>query len=100
MDSIKFVWDDEKEKINMIKHGIDFDTAIKIFSDTDRIEKYDSVHSYDEDRYLTIGSVNDIALILMVVYTVRGNDTIIRIISARQATKNERKMDYDHNEDF
>ena len=100
MYKLNFAWDDEKEKTNIIKHGIDFDTAIKIFADENRIEKYDSVHSDYEDRYITVGIVDDMALILMVVYTMRGNDTITRIISARKATKNERKMYYDHNEEF
>ena len=100
MNALIYEWDQEKEKINIIKHKIDFDTAIKVFDDADRLEKYDIAHSSVEDRYITIGLVNDIAVILMVVYTMRGNDTIVRVISARQATKSERRMYYDHNENF
>ena len=56
----------------------------------------DSEHSFDEDRYITIGSVNGTVLILMVVYTERGD--AVRIISARKATLQERRRYYDHDE--
>lgn len=61
-----FEWDEEKNKINMEKHGIDFDTAMLVFNDLQRIEIYDIEHSLEEDRYNTIGMVNDV---LFVVYT-------------------------------
>ena len=56
----------------------------------------DSGHSSDEDRYITIGSVNGTVLILMVVYTERGD--AVRIVSARKATSQERRRYYDHDE--
>ena len=82
-----YEWDTEKEAANIRKHGIDFDTAILVFEDDFRIEWYDAVHSDTEDRYNTIGMVNDI---LFVVYTERSER--IRIISARLATRMERKL--------
>ena len=82
-------WDDEKNSINISKHGIDFETAAYIFNDINRIEMYDELHSDDEDRYYTIGRVGDI---LFVVYTDRG-DTL-RLISARFATKQEEAIYY------
>lgn len=88
-----FEWDDNKEKINIAKHGIDFSTAVHVFQDENRIEFYDAAHSEDEDRYITIGQINGIAIIVLVVYTERG-DTI-RIISARKATSQERRRYYD-----
>lgn len=90
---MQFEWDDNKEKINLSKHGIDFSTASLVFQDENRIEFYDEAHSEDEDRYITIGQINGVAIIVMVVYTERG-DTI-RLISARKATSQERRRYYD-----
>ena len=84
-----FEWDDRKERINISKHGIDFSTAALVFGDDNRIEKYDDLHSISEDRYITIGEINGIAVIVVVVYTERENS--IRIISARLATKIEKE---------
>ena len=55
--SLNFEWDEEKEKKNIIKHGIDFETASYVFLDPNRLEYYDKEHSTDEDRYITIGLV-------------------------------------------
>ena len=87
-----FEWDDEKEKANIAKHGIDFSTAALVFGDTNRIEKYDELHSAEEDRYITIGQINGVAIVVMVVYTER--NPAIRIISARLATKREKEAYY------
>ena len=53
-----FDWDDEKEQTNINKHGIDFSTAALVFGDANRIEKYDDIHSLNEDRYITIGHIS------------------------------------------
>lgn len=89
---MQFEWDDEKEQRNIKKHGIDFSTAALVFGDNNRIEKYDDLHSDEEDRYITIGSIGGVAVVVMVVYTERG--TAVRIISARMATKREREAYY------
>ena len=91
-----FEWDDVKEKINIANHGIDFGTAALVFQDENRIEFYDEAHSTDEDRYITIGQINGIAVtvIVMVVYTER--ERAIRLISARKATTQEGRMYYDY----
>ncbi len=70
----------------MEKHGVDFDTAVKVFFDPNRIEYYDKSHSTDEDRFITIGFAGKI---LFVVYTERKEN--VRLISARLATNSERK---------
>ncbi|MEG0900302.1 MAG: BrnT family toxin [Oscillospiraceae bacterium] len=93
---MQFEWNDEKEKINIEKHGIDFSTAALVFGDTKRIEMYDNLHSDNEDRYITIGSINGVAVVVMVVYTERELST--RIISARLATKNEKEAYYNAEE--
>ena len=82
-------WDDDKNEENIKKHGLDFKTAELVFSDEYRVELFDEQHSADEERYITIGMVNDI---LFVVYTLR--DERYRLISARLATKKERQMYY------
>ena len=73
-----------KNQLNLRKHGINFETAMLVFNDLQRIEIYDIEHSIHEDHYNTIGMVNDV---LFVVYTERKNN--IRLISARLATKIE-----------
>lgn len=93
MKQMLFEWDDNKEKINLAKHGIDFSTAALVFQDENRIEFYDEAHSEYEDRYITIGQINGVAVIVMVVYTERG--AAIRLISARKATNQERSTYYD-----
>ncbi len=91
---MQFEWDDKKEKINIAKHGIDFSTAARVFKDNNRLELYDEAHSDTEDRYITIGLIDEVAYVVMVVYTER--EEIIRLISARRATNRERKMYYDY----
>lgn len=89
MKQLEFEWDEEKAKINLKKHGILFETAVKVFLDENRIEIYDEEHSMDEDRYITIGLAGEV---LFVVYTERHPQ--IRLISARLATARERKVYY------
>jgi uncharacterized DUF497 family protein len=91
-DTMEFEWDYEKELENIRKHHINFTVAKKIFSDENRIEIYDKKHSIDEDRYNTIGAVDDI---LFVVYTERHDK--VRLISARLASEKERRLYYDSN---
>ncbi len=79
-------WDENKNDINKKKHGVSFETASLVFSDEQRIELYDEKHSDDEDRYIVIGNIG---VVLVVVYTMRNN--MYRIISARKATAGERR---------
>lgn len=88
--ALQFEWDDEKEQSNVEKHGVDFDTAVKVFFDPNRIEYYDKSHSTDEDRFITIGFAGKI---LFVVYTERKEN--VRLIPARLATNSERRRYYD-----
>ena len=82
-------WDDNKNLINIRKHGISFETAALVFADEERIEYYDKLHSHDEDRFVVLGCVQGI---LYVVYTMRQDASLI--ISARMATATERKIYY------
>lgn len=65
---MEFEWDEQKEKLNIKKHHVSFNIAKCVFNDINRIEIYDMQHSIEEDRYKTIGMVEDI---LFVVYTER-----------------------------
>ena len=87
-----FEWDDNKNAANIVNHGLDFDTASLVFGDDNRIVKYDEKHSLYEERYITIGSINGLITVLMVVYTE--NDDVIRIISARPANQKEKNQYY------
>ncbi|MEM1215630.1 MAG: BrnT family toxin [Bacteroidota bacterium] len=84
---MRFEWDDEKNKRNQEKHKIDFEEAKTIFSDDSSIEFEASRN--DEYRVIRIGKTAT-KFILFVVYTMRG--LVIRLISARQANKKERKL--------
>ena len=93
---MRFEWDDKKEEANIRKHWIDFSTAALVFNDENRLDLYDEIHSESEDRYITIGMVGGIAYVVFVVYTER--EDIIRLISARKATRLERSLYYDYSQ--
>ncbi len=90
---LQFEWDDKKDKINIKKHKLSFSTAKFVFNDENRIEIFDDVHSTYEERYITIGAINQVPVVVTVVYTERGQK--IRLISARKATAEERRLYYD-----
>ena len=73
-----FEWDDEKNRINIEKHGVAFEDAVQAFSDPNRLITHDRGHSQLEDRYFCVGNVSD--GILTVRFTLRGES--IRIIGA------------------
>ena len=91
MDGRLIEWDDRKNEINRRKHGIGFEDAGLVFADEARIEMFDELHSDEEDRYITIGRVEDI---LFVVFTERPEHHSIRLISARRANAHERRLYY------
>ena len=82
-----------KERDNVREHGIHFDTAVQAFYDYYRMERYDDDSSVVEDRWQTMGFVDDV---LFVVYTERGD--AIRIISARIAEPFERRIYHGNSE--
>jgi uncharacterized DUF497 family protein len=85
---MEFEWDPRKARINLRKHGVSFTEAATIFGDELAITVSDPDHSDNEDRYITIGWSARRRL-LIVSHTDRGDR--IRIISARELTKAERK---------
>lgn len=90
---LSFEWDKNKARKNLKNHNVSFDEASTAFRDTLSLTIYDPLHSESEDRFILIGNSHANRL-LVVVHTERGDK--IRIISARQATKYERKQ-YEEN---
>ena len=81
-----FEWDVEKAEENFVKHGIDFEDAVRIF-DGPTLEDDDDRFSYGETRMRATGALGP--RLITVIYTMRGE--VCRIISARRATRNEQK---------
>jgi len=90
---MKFEWDKKKEKINIKKHNVSFEEASYVFADKFALNRFDDEHSDEEDRWVILGqSLNE--TLLLVVHTFRDSDgrEFVRIISARKATKTEKKV--------
>ena len=84
---MSFEWDPVKDRANRERHGISLEEASELFkSNKDFLEIYDEEHSDDEERFIAIGPIR--AGIVVVIYTERSDD-VIRLISARRATKKE-----------
>jgi uncharacterized protein len=86
--NLRFEWDKNKAKINVKNHKIDFEEATTVFGDTLSLTIPDPLHSVEEERSITIG-LSYRQNLLVVVHCEREDK--IRIISARKATKHERK---------
>ena len=91
MVRIEVEWSPAKANANLKKHGVAFEEAATVFFDDLAIEFYDDSHSDWEDRMLLLGLSTKLRL-LLVCHCYRESDSVIRIISARKATKNESKM--------
>lgn len=87
---IKFAWNTTKAASNLEKHGVSFEEAQSVFYDEFALQFFDAESSEAEDRFLMLG-MSDEARILLVCHCERDGGNTIRIISARKATKNERK---------
>ncbi len=86
---MRFEWDSRKDDINRKKHGVSLEEAAGLFRrDKDFLEIYDEEHSDEEDRFIAVGRIR--RGVVVVVYVEREVE-VIRILSARMATKNERQ---------
>lgn len=84
---MRVIWDDSKNRANQRKHGVSFEEASVLFTrGDDYLEIFDEAHSEEEDRFIAIGAI--VRGIILVVYTERDED-VVRIISARWATRRE-----------
>ena len=85
---IKFEWDSAKATANIKKHGVSFEEAQSAFYEEFAIQFFDDDHSSDEERFLLLGMSTGSRL-LLVAHCERAAGHVIRIISARKATKRE-----------
>ena len=86
-----FDWDDSKAESNLKKHGIRFTEAATVWNDENALEMFDPVSSGDEERFLLLGYSLK-ATMLVIVFCERLDNNVVRIISARTATKTEQKV--------
>lgn len=87
---VRFEWNPHKDEANQKKHGLSFDEAKELFGGGKRfLEIYDDEHSDEEDRFIAIGPIR--ACVVVVVYT-EPQDDVIRIVSARKATRKEARL--------
>ena len=94
MEHFKFEWDENKNAINKNKHNIASEEAQTVFYDEMALVIDDPDHSEQEDRFIILGQSSQ-AKLLVVCHCYRESDTVIRIISARKATKTESSQYYD-----
>jgi uncharacterized DUF497 family protein len=85
---IKFEWDLPKATANLKKHQVSFDEAKSVFYDEFAVQFFDEEHSSNEERFLMLG-ISSNARLLLVCHCEREHGEVIRIISARKATKRE-----------
>lgn len=90
MRSITFSWDERKDRENQKKHGVSFNEAKTAFYDENARLTHDPDHSAEEDRFILLGFSAALRM-LVVCHCYREEDRVIRIISARKATKKEQK---------
>ena len=91
MNEITFSWDDRKARENLRKHGVSFEEATTAFADEMARLKHDPDHSHHEDRFILLGFSAKLRM-LVVVHACRQDETEIRILSGRKATRHERKQ--------
>jgi len=89
VDAFRFDWDPAKARENLRKHGISFDEARTVFADDNAILLDDPDHSTDEDRFALLGLSAPLR-ILVVAHCYREGESVVRLISARKATRSER----------
>lgn len=85
---ITFEWDPVKAKANLKKHGVSFEEAQSVFYDEFAVQFFDGEHSSEEERFLMLGMSVE-ANLLIVCHCERSDGSVIRIISARKATRKE-----------
>lgn len=99
MESIRFEWDEPKNLSNQRKHGLSFEEAAQVFRDPMQVSFQDRIEN-GEERWQTLGLVRGV-LLLMAAHTLREEgqaSTVVRIISARRATRQERRLYEDEND--
>ena len=91
MDRLRFTWDEKKSQANQRKHGVSFEEAQTVFFDENAMAFFDPDHSDEHDRFLLLG-LSFRLRVLVVCHCYRESQGVIRIISARKATRKEREQ--------
>lgn len=91
---LRFDWDQRKAEANKREHKVTFEEAISVFYDSNAVQYFDPDHSEEEDRFIMLGLSHSLRM-LVVCHCAREDDDVIRIISARKATKMEARA-YPH----
>ena len=95
--SMIFTWDPAKAASNIEKHGVSFDDAKEVFSDPLHLSILDQRFSYLEERWITIGKIKRHKLLVVAnLFFNDDGEEVVRIISAREATKNEQHQYEDY----
>ena len=90
MEGLQFIWDEKKNRANRRKHRVSFEEAQTAFFDERAKVYFDPDHSDDEERFILLGLSYRLRT-LVVCHCYRESDTLVRIISARRADKNEQE---------
>ena len=91
MSDIQFKWDERKNQENQRKHKVSFEEAQTVFYDENALRYFDPDHSDNEDRFLMLG-MSFTLRVLVVCHCYKENESVIRIISARKANKQEQSV--------
>lgn len=87
---MRFEWDPAKSEQNESKHGISFDIARQVFADPLHVSRLDQRFSYFEERWITIGTIESVGVVVVAnIFFDDEDQEVIRIISARRATRSE-----------
>ena len=90
---MKFEWDSNKDLSNQSKHGVSFSEAREVFDDPLHLSLLDYRFSYFEERWITIGQIQRAKVVVVAnLFFTEDGEEVIRIISAREATPNERRQ--------
>jgi len=90
---MKFEWDPVKSQSNVVKHGVAFEEAVEVFDDPLHLSILDDRFEYFEERWITVGqSARRRLLVVVNLFFDSDLEEVVRIVSAREATKNEQKQ--------
>ena len=97
--SYEFEWDDAKAASNLAKHDVDFMDAMTVLLDPLALTRFDDEHSDEEERWVSVGrAANDQLMLVIHTFSATGpNSALVRLISARLATRREREQ-YENDE--
>lgn len=88
---MRIEWNDNKNRVNQKKHGVSFELAQEVFNDLLALSRHGRIEG-GEERWHTIGMAEGVILIVAHTFSGRGDEEVIRIISARKATKHEQRF--------